>query len=103
MMGIHDKAYSEKRDFIRMKISAPLNAKLSMDTEEIEGLCRDLSGGGMQVETKHPVSMGAELEVEVSSDHGHNPTLKAKVKVVRVATNADNEYVLGLEIIKVLE
>lgn len=102
-MGIHDKAYSEKRDFIRMKISAPLNAKLSVDADVIEGLCRDLSGGGMQVETKQAIAMGTELEVEVSSDHGHSPTLKAKVKVVRVTVSDEGEYVLGLEILKVLE
>ncbi len=101
-MGINDKTYSEKRDFIRMKISAPLNAKLSVNTDVIEGLCRDLSGGGMQVEAKQTVAMGTELEVEVSSDHGHNPTLKAKAKVVRVATNEAGDHVLGLEIIKIL-
>lgn len=101
-MGINDKTYSEKRDFIRMKISAPLNAKLSVNTDVIEGLCRDLSGGGMQVETKQTVAMGTELEVEVSSDHGHNPTLKAKAKVVRVGTNDAGDHVLGLEIIKIL-
>lgn len=102
-MGIHDKAYSEKRDFIRMKISAPLNAKLSVDTGVIEGLCRDLSGGGMQVEAKQAIAMGTELEVEVSSDHGHNPTLRAKAKVVRASTNDAGEHVLGLEITKILD
>lgn len=101
-MGMHDKAYSEKRDFIRMKISAPLNAKLSVDADVIEGLCRDLSGGGMQVETKQAIAMGTELEVEVSSDHGHNPTLRAKATVVRTSTNDAGEHVLGLEIIKLL-
>lgn len=102
-MGIHDKAYSEKRDFIRMKISAPLNAKLSVDNGVIEGLCRDLSGGGMQVEAKQAIAMGTELEVEVSSDHGHNPTLRAKAKVVRASTNDAGEHVLGLEITKILD
>lgn len=102
-MGIHDKTYSEKRDFIRMKISAPLNAKLSVETNVIEGLCRDLSGGGMQVETDTSVPVGTELEVEISSGHGHNPTLKAKAKVVRSTQGDAQHYVLGLEIIKVLQ
>lgn len=102
-MGIHDKTYSEKRDFIRMKISAPLNAKLSMKTDVIEGLCRDLSGGGMQVETETAVAVGTELEVEISSGHGHNPTLKATAKVVRATQEDTQHYVLGLEIIKVIQ
>lgn len=101
-MGTHDKNYSEKRDYIRMKISAPLNAKLSVETNVIEGLCRDLSGGGMQVETNVSVPVGTNLEVEVSSSHGHNPTLKAKAKVVRLTAGDGENYLLGLEIIQVI-
>lgn len=101
-MGIHDKAYTEKRDYIRMKISAPLNAKLSVETQVIEGLCRDLSGGGMQVEAGVTVPVGTMLEVEVSSSHGHNPTLKAKAKVVRAAAGDGDSHLLGLEIIQVI-
>ena len=101
-MGIHDKTYSEKRDFIRMKISAPLNATLSMETKVIEGLCRDLSGGGMQVETNVSVAVGTTLEVEVNSTHGHNPTLRAKAKVVRATPGEGDSVLLGLEIIQVL-
>lgn len=102
-MGTHDKAYSEKRDFIRMKISAPLSAKLSVETAVIEGLCRDLSGGGMQVETQQAIAIDTELEVEVSSDHGHSPTLKAKAKVVRAYSNESGEHVLGLEILSIFD
>lgn len=101
-MGTNDKPYSEKRDFIRMKIGAPLSAKLAAAEEIIEGLCLDLSGGGLQVEAKRSLDVGTELDVEVSSDHGHNPTLKAKSRVARVATNDAGNYVIGLEIIKIL-
>ncbi|MEN0035899.1 MAG: PilZ domain-containing protein [Cellvibrio sp.] len=101
-MGINDKPYSEKRDFIRMKIGAPLNAKLAAATEVIEGLCLDLSGGGLQVEAKQSLAVGTEAEVEVSSDHGHNPTLKARAKVVRSTTNEAGDYVLGLEILQII-
>lgn len=101
-MGIDNKPYSEKRDFIRMKIGAPLSAKLAAADEVIEGMCLDLSGGGLQVETKQNLAIGTEGEVEVSSAHGHNPTLKAKVKVVRSATNDSGDYVLGLEILQII-
>jgi hypothetical protein len=101
-MGITDRPYSEKRDFIRMKIGAPLSAKLAAPAAEIEGLCLDLSGGGLQVETKQSLAVGTETEVEVSSDHGHSPTLKARTKVVRVTANETGNYVLGLEILHIL-
>lgn len=101
-MGINNKPYSEKRDFIRMKIGAPLSAKLAAAEEVIEGLCLDLSGGGLQVETKKGLDVGTEAEVEVSSDHGHSPTLKAKARVARVTTNDAGDYVIGLEILQIL-
>ena len=101
-MGITNKPYSEKRDFIRMKIGAPLNAKLAAASEIIDGLCLDLSGSGLQVETKQNLAVGTEAEVEVSSDYGHNPTLKARIKVVRSTPNDAGDYVLGLEIIQII-
>jgi len=101
-MSSIDKGFSEKRDFIRMKISAPLSAKLSHDEGVIEGLCRDLSGGGMQVETKTNIPEGTELVVEISSDHGHNPTLHARAKVARASGDAQG-YVLGLEILEIIK
>lgn len=97
-----DKNFSEKRDFIRMKISAPLSAKLSHDDGVIEGLCRDLSGGGMQVETQTEVAVGTELVVEISSDHGHNPTLHARVRVARCAGDQQG-FLLGMEILEIIK
>jgi len=102
-MSSIDKGFSEKRDFIRMKISAPLSAKLSHDEGVIEGLCRDLSGGGMQVETATQILAGTDLVVEISSGHGHNPTLHAKAKVARSSGDSENGFLLGLEIVEVLK
>lgn len=102
-MGLSDKDYSEKRDFIRMKISAPLTARLSADEGTFEGRCLDLSGGGMRVETNKAIPVGTELDVEVSSTHGHNPTLQAKTRVVRSVSGGNGNYEMGLEIIEVLK
>lgn len=101
-MNAIDKGFSEKRNFIRMKISAPLSAKLSLDSGVVEGYCKDLSGGGMQVESPQLIPEGTELVVEISSDHGHNPTLHARAKVAR-ASQADSGYALGLVIIEILK
>jgi hypothetical protein len=100
-MGITDRPYSEKRDFIRMKIGAPLNAKIAAESDIIEGTCIDLSGGGLQVEVPQALAVGTLAEVDVSSGHGHNPTLKANVKVVRAAPSEDGKHLLGLEIISI--
>lgn len=101
-MSLSDQDYSEKRDFIRMKISTSLPATLSAASGIIEGNCRNLSGGGMLVEAKESIPVGSTLEVEVSTDHGHSPTLKAKARVVRSIAGENGKYEMGLEIIEVL-
>jgi hypothetical protein len=105
-MNFPDKNFSEKRDFIRMTISAPLNAKLSDLATNVggivEGECLNLSGGGMLVVASQNLTVGTELTAEVSSQHGHNPTLKARVRVARNIPLDDNNYELGLEILEVL-
>lgn len=106
-MSFSDKAYSEKRDFIRMTISAPLSATLSADSgviagQSIEGECRNLSGGGMLVVVAVNLPIDTELLAEVSSAHGHNPTLRARVRVARNIALENNQYELGLEILELL-
>jgi hypothetical protein len=56
----------------------------------------------MQVETKTEIPVGTELVVEISSDHGHNPTLHAKAKVARASGDSQG-YVLGLEILEIIK
>src|SRR5690606_26590189 len=99
VMGINDKPYSEKRDFIRMRIGAPLNAKLASSEDIIEGLCLDLSGGWLQVEAEQHLPTGTEVVVEVSSGLGHNPTLQARARFVRALPSESGKHLLGLEII----
>jgi hypothetical protein len=96
------KNYSEKRDFIRMKISAPLGAKLAHGNDMIEGMCRDLSGGGMQVETRTKIPENTHLTVEVSSGYGHNPRLHAKARVARCTEDQAHGFLLGIEILEIL-
>lgn len=96
-----DRAHEEKRDFIRMKIDTPLRAQITGEGVAAEGLCHELSGGGMQIATEHYLEPGAELEVTISSEHGHSPTLRAKTHVVRTESEG-NIHRVGLEILEIL-
>ncbi|UTF61166.1 PilZ domain-containing protein [Gilvimarinus sp. DA14] len=100
-MGISDQSYEEKRDFIRMKIDAPLQARLTGDAGTYTGTCTELSGGGMQVVLDTALQEGSEWEVDISSEHGHSPQLRAIVKVVRVQADG-KDYPTGLQIIDVI-
>lgn len=97
-----DRAQQEKRDFIRMKIDTPLRAQITGDGIAAEGLCHELSGGGMQIATEHYLEPGTELEVTISAEHGHSPTLRAKTHVVRTETEG-NTHRVGLEILEILQ
>lgn len=100
-MSLSDRAFSEKRDFIRMKIDTPLRAQLVGDGIATEGLCHELSGGGMRLSSTQRVSPGTKLEVSISSEYGHAPTLRAKTRVNRIEEE-DGVYMMAMAIIEIL-
>src|SRR5690554_1033336 len=100
-MSLGDQAFSEKRDFIRMKIDTPLKAQLTGDGIAMDGLCHELSGGGMRLATTHGLPPGTELEVSISSEYGHAPTLRARARVSRVEVE-DGVYMMAMVIIEIL-
>lgn len=101
-MSLFDKSYREKRDFMRMKIEAPLAVELHHQGQPLTGMCRELSGGGMQVELDQSLPEGAEVTVRLASGHGHNPELNARARVVRVAAEGQR-HLVGLELLEVLD
>ncbi len=59
-MSQSDRAYSEKRDYIRMRLEAPVT--LHHGGREISALCLDLSSTGMQLEAEVALSMGDRVK-----------------------------------------
>lgn len=105
MMNSVSRNYQEKRDYIRMKIEAPVNIQLEADGTIYDGVCRDLSGGGMMVELSTVLPAGTVAEVTIASSHGHNPMLRAKATVTRILSQPESESqpcLLGMQIIEVL-
>ncbi|MCJ8170790.1 PilZ domain-containing protein [Atopomonas sediminilitoris] len=70
-MSMTDRAYSEKRDFIRMQVEA--GATLIYAGRNIPATCKDLSSTGLHLEAACTPSIGEHVEVQISSDH---PSLK---------------------------
>ncbi len=104
-----NREYSEKRDFIRMKINAPAQVTMVEEdrTEEDNtvrnAVCHDLSGGGMLLTLDQELALDTELIVTVTSVHGHSPILQARCAVARVEQGPKQSYMLGLEIQEVIE
>ena len=92
-----DRAYSEKRDYIRMRMEAKMT--LHHAGQEIPALCLDLSSTGMQVEIQAQLAHGARVTVHIPSDHNELRGLDAEAEVVRVSDLGDGRQMLGLAIL----
>jgi hypothetical protein len=96
-MSQNDRDYSEKRDYIRMRLEAPVT--LHHDGKEIPALCLDLSSTGMQLEADSALNMGDKVRVHIASDHNELRGLDAEAEVMRVGVLEDGRQSLGLVII----
>lgn len=102
-MGLLNREYSEKRSFIRMKVNTPIQVSLDGGTRVIEGICQDLSGGGLLLTIDEELAIDTELKVSVNSPVGHAPMLEARCTVARVKPGPKDIYLVGLEIQEVLD
>ena len=100
-MSSANRNYQEKRGFIRMKIDTPAHIELKDHEQVYQGVCRDLSGGGMLIEMDTALPVGTCLKVRITSAHGHAPMLEAETVVSRILSHPSDtsEFcLLGLEI-----
>lgn len=98
-----DNRHNEKRNFIRMRVNTPAKLAIKGQKKIIDGICQNLSGGGMLIETGTPAPLNAEVKVVLAAHHAPAPMLKARAQVARVTSQADGRYVLGLEIVEMLD
>jgi c-di-GMP-binding flagellar brake protein YcgR len=89
-MNLSSREYQEKRDFIRMRIDSPVEVHIVGNDQPLTGVCRDLSGGGMLVEVECALPPGTEVEVTLTSSHGHAPMLRATATVTRLVAQPDS-------------
>lgn len=90
--------YSEKRDFIRMRVDADVS--LIHEGDEVPAICIDLSSSGMQVQAPRFFKAGDRLSVRIESEHTALKGLEADTEVVRVTEQLDGSQKLGLTILK---
>lgn len=100
-MSREDQEYSEKRDFIRMFINAPISYCASGSTEWQQGTGKDLSATGIAFITEQSFSEGDLIEVKLKPETNVTPPLEATVKVVRCAANEGGGYELSTIIEKI--
>ncbi|GID05231.1 PilZ domain-containing protein [Pseudomonas sp. 008] len=97
-MSQTDRDYSEKRDFIRMRVDADVS--LIHEGDEVQAVCIDLSSSGMQLEAPRSFKVGDRLSVRIDSDHVALKGLEADTEVVWVKAQDGGGQKLGLTILK---
>jgi len=105
-MSLAKRDFEEKRNFIRMKVDTPVTIHVDSGDSQYQGICRDLSGGGLLVELPAALPVGTVAEVSIKSHHGHSPMLQARAVVTRVEAQPDTTEqpcLLGMEIEEVLK
>lgn len=90
--------YSEKRDFIRMRVDADVS--LIHEGDEVPAVCIDLSSSGMQLQAPRLFTVGDRLSVRIDSDHAALKGLEAETEVVWVNAQDNGRQKLGLTILK---
>lgn len=100
-MSFTERTYEEKRNFIRMKIDTVVSFQRADSKERYEGICRNLSGAGMLLETDKKLKIGDRLMVTVPSEGPDFAPLDASVEVVRVDAIPNlHKFMIGVVIRK---
>ena len=101
-MSWSDRAYNEKRSFIRMRIDADISFTIENQSETYSGRCKNISGAGILIETEKKVDTGTKLEVTVPSESPDIDNLDAIVEVMRVEAQPEKHlFILGTVIKKI--
>ena len=95
-MSTIDRAYNEKRDFIRMKINSQLIIR--QGDAEYRGTCKDLSGAGMSVESDQSFELGSEVDVSIAQQGDTHLPFNATAEVSRIEPTGNDKYIIGLSI-----
>ena len=90
--------YSEKRDYIRMRVDADVS--LIHEGDEVPAVCIDLSSSGMQLQARRSFGVGDRLLVRIESEHAALKGLEADTEVVWVNEPEDGNQKLGLTILR---
>ncbi|WP_250657945.1 PilZ domain-containing protein [Alkalimarinus coralli] len=91
--------YSEKRDFIRMKVDTEIRLSFENSDETMTAVCKDLSGTGMLIETSEALEENSEFHTSLPSSNPAFPSFETKVKVIRCEESDNNRFLIGAEIL----
>ena len=95
-MVLENRAYSEKRNFIRMKINTPV--EIQAGNEKFTARCKDLSGSGVLIQADRALALGTSVEIFIQQEGEKLLPFRATGEVVRVDPVNPSGYILGLSL-----
>lgn len=95
-MVVEQRAYSEKRNFIRMKINTPIQIEAGGD--KFLARCKDLSGSGVLIQTDRALALGTTVQIYIDQEGDKLLPFRATGEVVRVDPVNPSGYILGLSL-----
>lgn len=95
------RSYSEKRNFIRMKVNTPVSVHYA--GRDYHGVCKDLSGAGMQIEINEAFTIGDVLTVSIQPRGETHLPFNARVEITRIEGGGANAQSVGLAIREILD
>ena len=95
-MALFNRNFTEKREFIRMKVNTPAQFKLPGDDQTFEATCHDLSGGGMLLGVGKDMSLDNEVEVTLVAGKTPATYLHALCKITRIEEGPEDTQMVGL-------
>ncbi|MEH6566964.1 MAG: PilZ domain-containing protein [Halopseudomonas sp.] len=96
-MSFHDQQYSEKRDFMRMKMETTATLRVIADNQTHSVQCQDLSNQGAQVQCPQRVAPGEAVELSIPSPTPGMQGLQAKGEVVRCQASDEGGCLIGIQ------
>ena len=88
--------YSEKRDFHRMQVNSEVMLT-DTDGKQYKGVCKDLSGTGMQLYMDTAMPVGTELQTLLPSTNEKFPPFETVIEILRCEPDGDG-YLMGASI-----
>lgn len=94
-----NRNYSEKRDFRRMRVDSVITLRINDSEKTIDGICVDLSGAGMLIETEERIDVGVNLYATIPSKNEAFSPLETVIRVLRCTEKSNGKFEIGTEII----
>ena len=97
------REYSEKRNYMRMNIEAPVTVRVEGLPESIPAMSKNLTAKGILFETKSHIQPNTNVIIEISSTDPKFSSFKASGKILRADNNPQTgQFLIAAEILEIL-